>query len=353
MTEVKTPGALMRAEIVEQPDRWLDLLRTQRSAIDDAAGLITVERPQLLVMIARGSSDHAARYGQYLAQQMLGIPVQLATPAAVTVQGVELSYPRAVAIAVSQSGESPDLIETAKSCQRASLPLISYTNNPASTLARLGDVQVDLSAGVEQSVAATKTYTAELLALLLTIARAAGRSWESLAAEVEKAAVAARELVQCESDPELIADLVTSRRALIVGRGISMSTAQESALKLMETSAIAASGWSASDATHGPLGQIEPGVPVIAFTSVSEGRESVQTFTLAARRLGGKIYTFGPTAEGLVPAGLVAEETQGAWSALIPLLEIIPVQRVALSLSLELGKDPDTPVGLSKLTMTT
>lgn len=352
MTEAKTPGSLMRAEIAEQPDRWLDLIHTQKGAIDDAAAILKVKQPELIVMIARGSSDHAARYAQYVAQQMLGIPVQLSTPASVTVHGAELRYPPAVALAISQSGESPDLIETARSCQRGGVGLITYTNNPESTLARLGDVQVDLIAGVEHSVAATKTYTAELLALLLTIARAVGRSWASLTSEVEKAAEVARTLVQSGDTEGLVEDLARTRRTLIVGRGYSMSSAQESAIKLMETSAIAASGWSASDATHGPLGQIEPGVPVIALTSVPEGRESVQAFTLAAHRLGGVVYTFGPAAEGLSSVESVLSGRQDIWSPLIPLLEIIPIQRLALSLSLRLGRDPDTPVGLSKLTRT-
>ncbi len=353
MTVTKTPGSLMRAEIAEQPDRWLDLIRTQKDAIDEAAALITVERPEMLVMIARGSSDHAARYAQYLAQQMLEIPVQLSTPATVTVHGAALRYPAAVALAISQSGESPDLIETARSCQRAGVSLITFTNNPQSALARLGDVQVDLSAGVERSVAATKTYTAELLALLLTLARVVGRSWESLTAEVDKAVAVARGLVRGECDGGLVEGLATTRRALIVGRGYSMSSAQESALKLMETSAIAASGWSASDATHGPLGQIEPRVPVIALTSVPEGRESVQAFALAAHQLGGAVHTFGPAVEGLSAVEPVLTESHDVWSPLIPLLEIIPIQRLALSLSLWLGRDPDSPAGLNKLTKTT
>lgn len=352
MTAPKAPGSLMRAEIAEQPDRWLDLLRTQKGAIDEAAALITAGRPEMLVMIARGSSDHAARYAQYLAQQTLRIPVQLSTPATATVHGVDLRYPAAVALAISQSGESPDLIETADSCRRAGVPLIAFTNNPRSALAGRGDVQIDLSAGAERSVAATKTYTAEILALLLTIARAAGRSWEDLTGEVDGAVEVARSLISSEQDDRLIEDLANTRRALVVGRGCSMSSAQESALKLMETSAIAASGWSASDATHGPLGQVEPGVPVIALTSAPEGRESVQAFTLAAHRLGGAVYTFGPAADGLSSAEPALTGLHDVWAPAIPLLEIIPMQRLALGLSLRLGRDPDSPAGLSKLTRT-
>jgi glucosamine--fructose-6-phosphate aminotransferase (isomerizing) len=352
MSAVVERGALMAAEIAEQPARWLDLLNDRRHEIERAAAVISTADPQLLVMIARGSSDHAAQYGQYLAQAILGVPVQLATPATTTAHEATLRYPRAAAIAVSQSGESPDLIATVKATQTAGVPVVALTNRASSTLATLADVTIDLTAGVERSVAATKTYSAEILALWLLLSTASGRPWVELVDAVERAAEVAAEMLAEPLPVDLVARLAEADRVLAVGRGFSMSTAKETALKLMETCALPASGWSAADATHGPLGQVVAGTPVIAFTASPAGRASVLAFVDAARELGGAIAIIGdgPTRSELVSPALSRET--GLAPELLPLVEIIPAQRLALAVSLARHRDPDRPPGLRKQTST-
>jgi glucosamine--fructose-6-phosphate aminotransferase (isomerizing) len=342
------PGALMRKEIAEQPARWLDLLEHHRAEIDAAASLVADVHPELLVFVARGSSDHAAVYGQYLAHNLLRIPAMLATPATVTAFDTNLRYPSAVAIALSQSGESPDMLSTVRSITNAGVPLITITNDPKSALAALGQVHVPLSAGVELSVAATKTYTAELLVIALVLSRAAGIGWDDLECRVHAIADAATVAIQ--QPIEQLTDAFDSiDRMVFVGRGYGMATAKEGALKLMETNAIAASGWSAADATHGPLGQVIPGTGVIALTGSAAGRDSVLSFAKAAAELGGRIAEIGDlhvaSAAVCLPAGSSDAE-------LAPLVDIIPLQRLALELALRRGLDPDHPMGLAKVTKT-
>jgi glucosamine--fructose-6-phosphate aminotransferase (isomerizing) len=349
-----SPGAHMRAEIVEQPARWTGLIRQEQPRLVQAAELIRTVDPRLLVFAARGSSDHAAMYGQYLAHNLLGIPALLSTPSTVTAFGTELRYPASVMLAVSQSGESPDLLDTVRSATRAGVRVIAFTNNENSTLAGLGDVHINLMAGPELSVAATKTYSAELLALYIVLMLAAGSSWEEVTARTEVAVASASEVVkETAAAGERLADAVEGAdRVLVIGRGYSMSTAKEGALKLMETNSIAASGWSAADATHGPLGQVTPGTPVIILTGSPGGRESVRSFAEASQELGGRIITIGG-AELDTPNHIELPRVgSGLDPALIPLIEIIPLQQLALCLALRKGVDPDRPPGLKKVTRT-
>lgn len=347
-------GAHMAAEILEQPDRWRDLLSRGHAALEAAARLIRDADPSLIVFAARGSSDHAAMYAQYLTHNLLGVPALLATPSTVTAFGSKLRYPASVMIAVSQSGESPDLLETVRAARQAGVPVVAFTNSDASSLAAASDVHVPLSAGAELSVAATKTYTAELLALHLVIRLAAGEEWATLERQVMVAASVATSVItgMAATTARLAETLEAADRALVVGRGYSMSTAKEGALKLMETSAIAASGWSAADATHGPLGQVIPGTPVIVLTASPDGRESVEAFAGAARDLGGRVIAVGFAtggAEHLALPGLQEEELD---SALLPLIEVLPLQQLALDLAVRRGMDPDRPLGLAKVTKT-
>lgn len=334
------PGALMAAEMAQQPASWRGLIAQAAPQLEAAAALAADVRPELLLFLARGSSDHAAQYGQYLAHTLVGVPVALGTPASTTVYGARLRYPRTLAVAVSQSGESPDLLESVQAAQEAGVRVVGITNSETSTLAGLADVHLPLCAGLERAVAATKTYTAELLALYLLLGRIAGRSAEAMSVDALRAADAAEVVLAAPIPvPEAIQEsLVTADRALIVGRGYSMATAKEAALKLMETSAIAASGWSASDATHGPLGQVVAGTPVLALGTDPLARPSVAAFVDAAQNLGGE-------------AALVEVPTPVA-PELIPLLEILPMQRLAHQVALARGCDPDRPDGLAKVTRT-
>lgn len=349
-----THGHVLRREIEEQPAVWTRLVGDGAPGLRAAADLLRGVDPELVVLAARGTSDHAATYAQYFIHSRLGIPAMLATPSSFTAYRAQLRYPRTLLVAVSQSGESPDLIETVRAAKAAGVTVLSITNTPASTVATLGDLHVDLHCGPEISVAATKTYTTTLLALHVVVSLAAGDPWNVVLARTEPLIRAASEglggLRGLVPSREVLAASLAADRMLVVGRGYSMSSAREGALKLMETNRVAASGWSAADATHGPLGQVTPGTLVFLLTAAATTRASVADFGRRAADLGGTMITIGPDA-GLGTAGEVALPSD-VDESLLPLLEIIPFQLLAHSAALGRGFDPDNPPGLAKVTRT-
>jgi glucosamine--fructose-6-phosphate aminotransferase (isomerizing) len=353
--EETTPGELMRREIAEQPARWLDLL-ANRHAVDEAGRYLeelrAAGRVTGLVFAARGSSDHAAIYAQYLSQSLLGLPAAMATPSVATVYGRDVHDPNSCLVAVSQSGASPDLVATLESARSRGGPTIAFTNDPASPLARAADVHVPLSAGPERSVAATKTYTAELLALHLWLRAAAGHPTSQVDEEIQALAVHGRAVIgrTAELAPGLAERLAPADRALLIGRAFGAATAREGALKLMETSSIAASGWSAADAKHGPLASVTPGTPVFCFVGEQAGRESVEALLPDLYGRGADVHLVGADPERSGLAGILPP---GVADALLPMLSIVPLQSLALELALRKGLDPDRPAGLTKVTRTT
>lgn len=228
--------------------------------------------------------------------------------------------------------------------------MLSLTNNADSPLADLADVAVDLSAGPELSVAATKTYTASLLAIVLLVLRAAGEEWDAILPRVDLLADSAEAfLADPSASAEALALLSGRERIVVVGRGVSMSSAREGALKLMETNAIAASGWSAADAIHGPLGQVTPGTVAVVLTGTALGRDSVIEFAEKAHALGADVLEVGPGIIEFADAHITLPQVPMGG---VPILETIPLQALALELALQRGLDPDSPAGLNKVTLT-
>ncbi|NEN05812.1 SIS domain-containing protein [Diaminobutyricibacter tongyongensis] len=353
---ITEPGMHISAEIAEQPARWIDVVTTQEGPLDVAAEILRQARPGFVVLVARGTSDHAALYGQYLLEGLLGVPVALATPS-VRRNDSQSIYHRAMAVvALSQSGSSPDLVATVQDARSAGVPTIAFTNDTSSALATAAAVHVDLSAGPELSVAATKSYTAELIALYAWINRAADVGWTELQRSVQDLADAARGVITSSAQiaRSLSDELRDTDRALVIGRGLSMATAREAALKLMETSMLPASGWSAADAKHGPLGQVVEGTPVFLLNRITRGRASVEDLIPLLAAKGARIHALAATAgsKHLSPSPLTDVMPTTIPDDLVPMLEIIPFQQLARELALHRGLNPDAPAGLSKITRT-
>jgi glucosamine--fructose-6-phosphate aminotransferase (isomerizing) len=289
-------------------------------------------------------------YGQYLVHNLLGIPGMLFTPSTVTAFGSRMRFPRSAALALSQSGESPDLLDSVRTVLDAGVPVVAITNGGENSLAGVATMSLDFAAGPELSVAASKTYTGELLALHVVVALAAGESWDAVAARVHLAADQANDVLirNAGAARALALRHRDADRIVIVGRGYAMATAREGALKLMETCGLPASGWSAADATHGPLGQVIPDTPVVALCTDRAGRRSVEDFATAAVDLGAAVARTGPGEDLPVP-DLWPDDPA---LSLTPLLEVLPLQLLALELSLARGLDPDRPAGLQKVTRT-
>ena len=343
----------MAADIAEQPEGYARLLEGEPAkAIAAVAARVAERRPRHVVFVGRGTSDHAALYAAYLTEIRLGIPVGLASPSAITLYGARPDLAGALVVGVSQSGGSPDLTEVLKVARESGALTLAVTNNPGSTLAQTAELSVDVAAGHERAVAATKTYTAELLALLLLVEGI--RNGDGALPAEERAALAALPGLAEEALADRGADELAQRyrfasRLVTTGRGYAYPTARETALKLMETSYLPALSFSGADLLHGPLAMTEKDVLVLAVVGSGPGGASM---TDVVTRLGERradVVTVGatdiPGAAGRLAVPAVDERYA-------PLLDILPLQRLALALALARGEDPDAPRGLKNVTST-
>ncbi|WP_091078731.1 SIS domain-containing protein [Micromonospora nigra] len=343
----------MAADIDEQPAGYARLLSTDHAReIAHVAAVVAQRRPRHVVFTARGTSDHAALYGAYLTEIRLGLPAGLASPSVVTVYGARPDLSDALVVGVSQSGGSPDLAEVLRSARASGALTLAVTNAPDSPLADVAELSVDIAAGHERAVAATKTYTAELLALLMLVEGVRAGGDGTLPAEERAALAALPDLAARTLDdptPTRLAPRYRFAAQLVTtGRGYAYPTAREAALKLMETSYLPALAFSGADLLHGPLAMTDPDVPVLAVVGSGPG----------GRSMGEVLPRLGERRADVVVVG--SAEVGGATRMAVPevderyapLLDILPLQRLALALALARGEDPDSPRGLKKVTAT-
>jgi glucosamine--fructose-6-phosphate aminotransferase (isomerizing) len=346
-------GEGMAADIAEQPAGYARLLTGEpAAAIAEVAQAVAQRRPRHVMFVGRGTSDHAALYGAYLTEIRLGIPAGLASPSAITLYGARPDLADALVIGVSQSGGSPDLTGVLKVARESGALTVAVTNNPGSPLVDAAELAIDVDAGHERAVAATKTYTAELLALLLLIEGI--RAGDGVLPADERAALEklpqlAEEVLTDTGADELARRYRFASRMVTTGRGYAYPTARETALKLMETSYLPALAFSGADLLHGPLAMTDPDVPVLAVVGSGPGGKAMSDVVnrLAERRA--DVVTIGATD---VPGASGRLAVPGVDERYAPLLDILPLQKLALALALARGEDPDAPRGLKKVTTT-
>ncbi|TQS40290.1 SIS domain-containing protein [Cryptosporangium phraense] len=326
------PGALMSAEISEQPTVLSGLL-SAADGISSASSAILERSPRFVMLAARGTSDHAALYAKYLVETRLGLPAGLASPSSMTLYGSRPDLRDVLFLGVSQSGASPDLVDSMTVAGECGATTVAVTNNPSSALAAAAEFHVDVRAGAEQAVAATKTYTAELLALYLLLG---GSSADALP-DAAAATLASGDVARAAARYRFAERLVTT------GRGFGYPTAREAALKLMETSYLSAQAFSTADLLHGPLAMIDSGVPVIAVATPDAGGAAVAPVVSQLRSSGADVLVVGEDLP-VVRDGVPPE--------LSPVLDILPLQRLAWQVAIDRGENPDRPRGLSKVTET-
>src|SRR5215469_10493980 len=253
----------MLEEIREQPVTLERTLTGGRPRAEAFHKIVTRRRPKLIVLVARGTSDNAALFGRYLLEITTGIPVSLAAPSISTLYGARVDYREALVVAISQSGESTDtnfLLERAR--EQGALTL-GITNERSSSLAKLAEHVFLVRAGKERSVAATKTYTGQIL-LLYLLAYAVGGSIRL--SELERIPEMVESALRLEEEiREFAGRYRFMHHAVVVGRGLNYSNAFEFALKLMETCYVVAERFSSADFLHGPIALVEPDFPVFAF----------------------------------------------------------------------------------------
>jgi glucosamine--fructose-6-phosphate aminotransferase (isomerizing) len=258
----------------------------------------------------------------------------------------------ALVVGVSQSGGSSDLVEVLDKARESGAHTLAVTNNPDSPLAQSAELHIDVAAGHERAVAATKTYTAELFALLLLVegirAGSGTVSGDELLALASLPGLAAKVL----DDPTPV-DLAPryrfAARVVTTGRGYAYPTARETALKLMETSYVAALAFSGADLLHGPLAMTDPDVPVLAVVGDGPGGASMREVIAKLGERKADVVTIGASD---VPGAALRIGTPAVDERYAPLLDILPLQRLALALALARGEDPDAPRGLKKVTVT-
>lgn len=342
-------GSLMRAEIAEQPEVWRRVLDEGRRSVRATAAAIAERAPRFVLLAARGTSDHAALYGKYLVEVGRQLPAGLVSPSTLSLYGARPDLRDVLLVAVSQSGGSPDLVQSVTVARAQGALTVALTNAPESPLAAAAELHVDLLAGEERSVAATKSYTAQLLVLHLLLSRSGSVDHEQL----DRLPALAEQVLAQE---EVIADVAQryrfAQRLVTTGRGYSYPTAREAALKLMETSYVSAQAFSGADLVHGPLAMIDPQVPVLTVLPEGVAGEAMAPVLLRLRELRADVFCVGsPGAVATSTRGLVLPP--GVPGDLSPLLEILPFQQLALHTAIARGGNPDAPRGLSKVTETT
>ena len=342
----------MLEEIREQPAALERTLKEELPGIERVRSRLERKKPRLIMLAARGTSDNAALFGRYLLEITTGIPVSLAAPSIFTLYNASLEFDGVLVVAISQSGESTDtnlVLERAKSHGALT---IGITNEPSSSLARLAEHVFLVRAGKEKSIAATKTYTGQLLmSYLLAYALGARIDTADLARVPESVAAALRleDEIAGRSERYRFMD-----HAVVVGRGLNYANAFEFALKLMETCYVVAERFSAADLLHGPIAMVEASFPAFLFTphgvtwpgmrDMLQRLAQLQAETLIITDRSNREALDLPNRSICIPLEIEEIHT--------PIPYIVPAQLFAARLAAQKGLNPDQPRTLSKVTRT-
>ena len=282
-----TNQTFMRQEVEAIPGVVANFLTQGDSVLEAAAAALRACDPLVVATVARGSSDHACAYLKYAIELTLGLPVASIGPSIASIYGKDLRLDRAATIAISQSGKSPDIVGMTQSARRSGATTIAITNTAGSPLADTADFTIDLQAGPEKSVAATKTFVTSVVAGLALIARWSGDS--ALTAAVDDLPQALAAAVACDWS-ELIGALDGHDALYVLGRGPGFAIANEAALKFKETCNIQAESYSAAEVMHGPVAIVTPGYPVLGLAARDAAEASVADMAHKLAGQGARVF---------------------------------------------------------------
>lgn len=337
----------MRSEIEEQPSALERLLVEGLANIQTVAAAVARSHPKFVLLAARGTSDHAALYAKYLVETRLRSPGGLVSPSTFTVYEATPDLRDVLWVCVSQSGRSPDLLEATSRARDAGALTLAVTNDADSPLNQIADLGIDVLAGTERAVAATKSYTNDLLALYLLVDALTGGD----ASQTRRLPELAQQVIDRAEANALVPKYRFVERLIVTGRGYSYPTAREGALKLMETSRLSAHAFSSADLMHGPVAMVEARVPVIAVVPYGVAGAAMKPALDRIGETGADIMVVGDRSRA--PLG-----SDSVWlpddlsDALAPIIQIIPLQQLAYGVAVSLGLNPDAPRGLAKVTHT-
>lgn len=339
-------------EIREQPQVLARLLDRQRGAVHEIARSLAGRSIDTVFIAARGTSDNAAVYAKYVWGTFNRVPVVLAAPSLFSAYGKPPRLRNAIVVGVSQSGQSPDIVGVLEEARRQGAPSLAIVNEPESPLAKAADAVIDIGAGPETAVAATKSYTAQLAAIAMLSAAVGGddERWGEL-----------------RRVPELVAkalelDSVIAERAeryrfmahcVVLGRGFNYATAFEWALKLKELTYVIAEPYSSADFQHGPVAMVERGFPVLAVApggAVFDDARSLLARLVEEKQV--ELLVVSDRDEALALAHTPLRLPPGETEWLTPLVAIVPAQLFCYHLTRAKGFDTEAPRGLRKVTLT-
>ncbi|MBI5201928.1 MAG: SIS domain-containing protein [Elusimicrobia bacterium] len=329
----------MRSEILEQPDVLARVLSKEAVRARRIGAQLRRLKAPVAVLAARGSSDHAAVVAKYLIEWAAGVPVALAAPSLATLYKTKLALERSLVVGVSQSGKSPDVVEYVRLARAQGAFTVGVTNDPKSPLAKASAETLLCHAGPEKSVAATKTFTAQVACLALLAAEwAEGARASALERGLKEAPAKLRRLLTGSELPDEWAHrLAAAERCVVLARGFAYPAALEAALKLKESAGLPCEGASAADYLHGPIAAAGPGLAALLFAPKGPGRSTVTRVAAQLKAAG---------------ADLLWADAAGWPEPLCGLPLVAQAQQAAYRLALLKGRDPDEPPRLRKVTTT-
>lgn len=340
-----------RSEIGEGPAIVERLLDEAAGPVAAVAREILHRKIELVAIAARGTSDHAALYAQYILGSRNGLPVSLVAPSLTSLYGTAPRLRNAGVIGISQSGRSPDVVAVLADARRQGALTVAITNDSGSQLAESADVVVDLDAGTEHGVAATKTYLAEIA--VIAMLSGALRGDRVSQAELSALPTALRDAVAVEDRVVRFAGAWSAEdRSVVLARGFQYATAREWALKLKELALMVAEPYSGADFEHGPIALVEAGYPVLAVVSSGAALTGMSDLLRRLRGLGARLMVLSDD-EDVLHLGDGIPLPVGVPEWLAPLVAIVPAQLFAYHLAVARGLDPEAPRNLRKVTLTT
>jgi glucosamine--fructose-6-phosphate aminotransferase (isomerizing) len=335
--------SLMREEILSLPHAATNVLVAARDKLIEAGAAMDLRRPTMVGTIARGSSDHAATFLKYAIEITAGVPVASIGPSVTSVYGRRLNLENAAVWAISQSGKSPDIVQALAAA--SSGVTVAFTNTPDSPLARTAQYAIDLAAGTERSVAATKTFVASIVGGLGLLAE-----WTqdtALSTALQGVSGALERALGFDWSP-LIAALDGHRSMYVLGRGPSLAIAAEAALKLKETCGIHAEAYSSAEVLHGPARIVESGFPVLVLAGTDAAQMPIAETADRLAEQGAMVFSTTPVADKATHLPF-----EDAGHDLVTALSLVaPFYLFVEALARHRGNDPDRPPHLRKVTET-
>ena len=341
----------LEKEIREQPGVLCKVIQQNAKTYDALIARIREKDPRHVYFAARGTSDHASIYAQYLFAEYLGIPCGLSTPSAVTHYGAKMQYERSVVIGVSQSGAAEDVNEVLKQAKESGAITVAVTNTPGSLLSKTADFHLCCFAGPEVSIAATKTFTAQMYLLAWLVAYWSGNDeLKRSLSEVPLKMDEAMEGIPAQLDA-LIPRFTQMTEAVVLGRGYEYPIALEGALKVLETNRVRMKGYSIADFYHGPLAQIYENEPVFLFAVKGPAYADALAMIERLDGIGAEVITVTDD-DDLAKRPLSVKIPAILRDTEAPYLTALVMQLFACKLTEARGIDPDAVKVLKKVTVT-